>query len=132
MQVQRAGTESFSHNEINPNETKSRMLQICVLPEKAEKSTSYKVFTLKKGQMTHVYGGSNKQNETLASHTNIEVGILSEHQKLKKDGDFLAYISNGRAYLNNVLVEDGTLIYDTDLDFKAIDDNVYLSIFSTN
>lgn len=76
--------------------------------------------------------GRNKQNKTLASHTNIEVGILPEHQKLKKDGDFSTYISNDRAYLNDMLVKDGTLIYDANLDFKAIDDNVHLSIFSTN
>lgn len=57
LQVQRAGTENFSHNEINPNEIKSRMLQIWVLPEKARKSTNHKVFILKKSQMTHVYWG---------------------------------------------------------------------------
>jgi len=35
VQVQRAGGEGFTHNEINPDDVKNRMLQLWVLPEKA-------------------------------------------------------------------------------------------------
>ncbi len=33
IQVQRAGGEGFTHNEINPDDAKNRMIQIWVLPE---------------------------------------------------------------------------------------------------
>lgn len=130
VQVQRAGGEGFRHNEINPNATRTRMLQIWILPEKAGEPTDYKVYNLKKGQLTHIYGGDEGQNETLSSHTNIEVGILLEHQEVKKDGDFLAYITNGAGYIDDMLVEDGTLIEGKDLRFKAIDNNVHITIVS--
>jgi len=131
VQVQRAGGEGFSHNEINPDGIKNRMLQIWVLPEEAGEPANYKVYTLKKRQMTHIYGGGNGQDETLPSNTNIEVGILSKDQKIKKEGEFLAYITDGKAYLNDIVVEDGMLIHGTGLDIKAIEDNVRLTIIST-
>lgn len=132
VQVQRAGGEGFSHNEINPNETRTRMLQIWVLPEKIGEATSYKVFNLKKGHLTHIYGGEEGQNDTLPSHTNIEIGILSEHQEIKKDGEFLAYITNGAGYLNDIVIKDDTLVSGTDLHFKAIDNDVHITIVSNN
>jgi len=131
VQVQRAGGEGFSHNEINPDGIKNRMLQIWVLPEEAGKDASYKVYTLNKGQMTHIYGGGQSQDETLPSNTNIEVGILSKDQKIYKEGEFLAYITDGKAYLNDIVVENGMLIHGTGLDFKAIEDDVHLTIIST-
>ena len=33
VQVQRAGGEGFSHNEVNPDDTENRMIQLWVLPE---------------------------------------------------------------------------------------------------
>ena len=42
VKVQRAGGEGFSHNEINPDSTKNRMLQLWVLPEVAGELAGYK------------------------------------------------------------------------------------------
>ena len=33
VQVQRAGGEGFSHNEINPDDIENRMIQLWVVPE---------------------------------------------------------------------------------------------------
>ena len=46
-QVQRAGGEGFSHNEINPDSTKNRMLQLWVLPDESGQRAGYKHYTLK-------------------------------------------------------------------------------------
>ncbi|VAW46268.1 Pirin, partial [hydrothermal vent metagenome] len=57
VQVQRAGGEGFSHNEVNPDDSWNRMIQIWVLPEVAGQPASYKVYRLKQGESTRVYGG---------------------------------------------------------------------------
>lgn len=130
--AQRAGGEGFSHNEINPHSTKNRMIQIFILPEKSGEPASYNVFDLKEGELTHVYGGEKTQNKTLDSHTNIEVGHFLKKQTLSKKGEFLVYVTKGTCYINNQLIEDGTLVHDKDLNFEAIDDNVHLTLISTN
>ena len=38
IQVQRAGGEGFTHNEINPDDAKNRMIQLWVLPENCKKN----------------------------------------------------------------------------------------------
>jgi redox-sensitive bicupin YhaK (pirin superfamily) len=41
VQVQRAGGEGFSHNEINPDDNWNRMLQLWVLPEVPGQTADY-------------------------------------------------------------------------------------------
>ena len=43
-QVQRAGGEGFGHNEINPDEDRTRLLQLWALPETSGSAADYKFY----------------------------------------------------------------------------------------
>jgi len=45
VQAQRAGGEGFSHNEINPDDSENRMIQLWVLPEKSGQAAGYKLYS---------------------------------------------------------------------------------------
>ena len=132
VQAQRAGGEGFVHNEINPDNTENRMLQIWALPETAGEPASYKFHELKKDHMVCVYGGNKSQNVTLDSNTMIEVGLLSKNKNLTKEGEFIAYITGGEGILNGVEVKDGDLVRDENLDFTALSDEVHLTLIYLN
>lgn len=76
VQVQRAGGEGFSHNEVNPDDEWNRMIQLWVLPEQAGQAASYKVYQPKQGISTRVYGGFSEQ-DAFPSHTSIDVALLT-------------------------------------------------------
>jgi len=57
VQVQRAGGEGFSHNEINPDDNWNRMIQLWALPEVSGQPAAYKVFQPVNGKLTRIYGG---------------------------------------------------------------------------
>lgn len=128
VQAQRAGGEGFVHNEINPDNTKNRMLQLWVLPEIAGEAASYKFHDLKKDKMVRVYGGSKSQNITLDSDTIIEIGLLSKNKNITQEGEFIAYITGGEGILNGVEVKDGDLVRDNNLDFTALSDEVHVTL----
>ncbi len=129
-QVQRAGGEGFSHNETNPDDTQNRMLQLWALPETAGEKAGYKLYDLKQGKLTRIYGGPVSQDQTFDSHTIIEVGMLSDGQGVAKFGAFLAYVSRGSGLLNGQMVKDGDLVRGAELDFIAKED-VQITIIST-
>jgi len=114
VQVQRAGGEGFSHNEINPDNTKNRMLQLWVLPDESGQPANYKHYTLKAHGVTRIYGGHKKQSETFDSKTLIDVVRLSAGESIKFDHEILAYVSQGKAEFsdenNTFSAEDGDLI----------------------
>ena len=128
VQVQRAGGDGFSHNEINPDDKKNRMIQIWVLPEVDGEPANYKLYNLKRGELTHIYGGSKGQDKTLDSHTIIEVANLVTDQKISKDGEFLAYITRGEGLLNGEIVKDGDLVRGNHLNFNAVNDGQIIII----
>ncbi len=132
VQVQRAGGKGFAHNEINPNPSKNRMLQLWVLPENKGEEVDYKLYDVTQDDLTQIYGGSKNQSDTLDSHTIIEVGRFLKNKTLQKSGEFLAYVSEGDAILNNTIVKDGDLIHGTDLQFTATSDNAQIVIISKN
>ena len=120
VQVQRAGGEGFRHNEINPNPTKNRMIQLWVLPENKGEPAGYKLYDVEQDKLTQIYGGTKEQSATFHNHTVLEVGKFSKDFEFKKEGDFLLYMTGGTALLNNeVAVKDGDLIRGTNLDFKT-------------
>ena len=47
IQVQRGGGKGFFHNEINPDSTENRMVQIWCIPEISEQNPAYKKYALK-------------------------------------------------------------------------------------
>ncbi len=130
-QAQRAGGEGFSHNEINPDATENRMIQLWVLPETLGEAADYKHYNLKHGKLIRIYGSTKDQRKTLDSHTIIEVGRLFTEQEISKDGKFLAYITRGSGDLNGKIVKDGDLVRGGNLNFKASDDNTQIIIITT-
>jgi len=132
VQVQRAGAQGFQHNEINPNPSKNRMIQIWVLPENHGEDAGYKLYNVEQNKLTQIYGGAKNQSTTFDSHTILEVGLFSRDESIKKSGDFLVYITEGSAILNDIKVKDGDLVRGTDLNFKATSDNAQIIIISQN
>jgi len=130
VQVQRAGAEGFQHNEINPDASKNRMIQLWVLPENHGEPAGYKLYDIKQNKLTQIYGGTKDQSTTFDSHTVLEVGKFSKEVSIEKEGDFLVYITEGSAILNDTNVKDGDLIRGTDLNFKATSDHAQLIIIS--
>jgi redox-sensitive bicupin YhaK (pirin superfamily) len=125
-QVQRAGGEGFSHNEINPDSEKNRMLQLWVLPEESGQSAAYKHYTLKDKGTTRIYGGKKSQNKTFSSQTTIDIVRLSSGENMTFSDEILAYICQGNADFsddnNTFNVEDGDLICSYKTDITATSD----------
>ena len=119
VQVQRAGGEGFSHNEINPDDTINRMLQLWVLPEQVGEKASYHLYKPPRGKVTRIYGGNNDQTGTLVSHTVIEIGPLNPAQSYVLEKPFLAYLAVGKATANNTEIQEGDLFKDEQLSFTA-------------
>jgi redox-sensitive bicupin YhaK (pirin superfamily) len=130
VQVQRAGGEGFKHNEINPNPSKNRMIQIWVLPENKGEKAAYKLYDVKQDKLTQIYGGTKEQSTTFDSHTILEVGRFTKDKSITKNGNFLVCITKGEAILNDTLVKDGTLIRGTNLHFKAISDDTQMIVIT--
>jgi redox-sensitive bicupin YhaK (pirin superfamily) len=122
VQVQRAGGEGFSHNEINPDENWNRLIQLWALPEVAGQPAGYKVYTPVTGELTRIYGGENNGKTDFPSKTKIDIGLLSNGQQIEVDGKFLVYITRGKGIANNKPVEDGDLIRGSSINFTASED----------
>ena len=125
IQVQRAGGEGFSHNEVNPDATWNRMIQIWVLPEKAGQAARYQMYKPTENTLTRIYGGGS--NHDFPSQTKIEVTLLKKGQAVNITEPFIAYITQGKGIANQEKVEDGDLIRGDHLHFSALD-NVQLII----
>lgn len=119
IQVQRAGGEGFSHNEINPDPVKNRMIQIWVIPETQGEPAAYQMFQAENGKRTRVYGGSADQDETFAARTIIEIAHLDEGESISQPGRSLVYVTEGKGKSANELVEEGDLVDTRDFNFKA-------------
>lgn len=119
IQVQRAGAEGFSHNEINPDNTENRMLQLWVMPDESGEPAGYKVYSPKLGEPLHFYGGSKDQTERFYSNTQIEVVNLESGQTVSHDGDVMAYLSKGSGVVNGEAISARTLVRDDEIEFRA-------------
>jgi len=119
VQIQRAGGEGFSHNEINPDDDWNRMLQLWVLPEVPGRPAEYKVYKPVTSELTRIYGG--ESSDDFPAKTKIDVAVLSAAQQIKIDETFLAYIARGKGRLNSTLVEEGDLVRGDAMIFEALD-----------
>ena len=119
VQVQRAGSEGFLHNEVNPDAKENRMMQIWMTPEKSGGPAGYKSYSLKQGKVSRVYGGDGNQDETFSSKTTLDVGLINANQTISLDGKFIAYVTRGSGKLNGQNVVDGDLVRGITLEFQA-------------
>lgn len=131
VQVQRAGGEGFSHNEINPDEGENRMLQVWVLPEIKNQPASYRFYTPQLDGVTRIYGGDNAaQTDTVDSSTIIDIVHLRQGKSMILASEQLSYVIAGQAKFtelhNNVgykrNVKEGDLIHSEDAEVIARDD----------
>lgn len=129
VQVQRAGGEGFTHNEINPDDVKNRMIQLWVLPETPDEPASYQVFESTTGERTRIYGGSVEQDETLSSHTIIEIAEVGAGKTLKQPGKCLAYITTGVGEVNGEILREGHLVETSNLNFTATVDSKLIIVY---
>jgi hypothetical protein len=121
VQVQRAGGEGFSHNEVNPDDEWNRMIQLWVLPEQVGQPAGYKVYKLKQGDSTRIYGGEETDN-AFPSKTQIDVALLVKGESVEFDGEYIAYITRGSGLAKNELLVDGDMIAGNNLKFIASED----------
>jgi len=129
VQVQRAGGEGFSHNEVNPDDTENRMIQIWVLPEQSGQAASYKAYKTDRGKLTRIYGGDN--NADYPAKTLIDVGLLEAGQTVDVPSSFLAYLTRGTGIANNETVREGDLLRGDKLTFEASEDVQLIVIHTT-
>lgn len=122
VQVQRAGGEGFSHNEINPDGDWNRMIQLWALPEVAGQAADYKVYQPVAGALSRIYGGEDNNGDDFPAKTKIDIAILSEGQQIEVDEPFLAYVTRGKGIANTEAVEDGDLMRGESITFKALDE----------
>jgi len=110
VQVQRAGVEGFRHNEINPDDQQNQMIQLWVLPDDANQSAGYKVYTPALGEMTKIYGGDTKQQQTFDSKTTLYVANARAGQQFSVSGPAMAYICKGEGIINGQNLVSRTLV----------------------
>ncbi len=128
VQVQRAGGEGFSHNEVNPDDVQNRMIQLWVLPEQADEPAAYKHYQLPSGQVTRVYGGDANQDTVFAASTCIDVARLEFGQSLDIDKPAMVYVCQGRGFADEYDAREGDLIRADQLTFDAADTCVLILI----
>jgi len=134
VQVQRAGGEGFSHNEINPDDFKNRMIQLWVLPETAGEPAGYQVFDSKPGERQRIYGGPEGQDDTLAAKTIIDIAQVNTGDQLKQAGKSLVYMTSGAGDMHSMtddtqIIREGDLVESTDFHFTAKGDSKLIIVY---
>ena len=117
IQVQRAGGEGFSHNEINPDATQNRMLQLWFAPETSGEKASYQLFNKSQEKVQRIYGGDD--GSTLKSDTIMKVIRLQDQESYHYQGLFQAYLFKGTAHTSNSTLIEGDFFSDDTLDIQA-------------
>ncbi len=107
VQVQRAGGEGFSHNEINPDSVENQMIQLWVMPERLGEPAGYQLYFPNDGELTPVYGGA---EQSFDSRTQISVANLNAGDEITLPNSALIYVSDGSVTLANETVSAGTLV----------------------
>ena len=128
VQVQRAGGEGFTHNEINPDDVENRMLQLWVLPEVPGEPAGYRIYHPEAGEQVRIYGGDPGQDETFAATTVLEVARLQAGDQLIRDSEFMAYITTGSGKANGAQVFEGDLVSGDELSLEAEQDSLVILV----
>jgi len=128
VQVQCAGSEGFSHNQVNPNDTESRMLQLWLLPERSHDTAAYRLSQPEQGRVTRVYGGAQAPAGGCSGSTCIDVARLKGGQSLDVDKPALVYVCEGRGFANEDDVSEGCLLRCDQLTFDATQDTCLILV----
>ena len=128
VQVQRAGGEGFSHNEVNPDDSENRMLQLWVLPERAGEPAGYRLYQPRPGAMTRVYGGDDAQQETFAARTEIAIGSFAPGSEVELPGERLLYLVNGGALLDGEPLREGDLLRGSGLRLQVTEPSTLIAV----
>ena len=123
IQVQRAGTEGFSHNEVNPDDAKNRMIQLWMIPEDQEEPAAYQKFRAEAGKRTRVYGGPADQEKTFTARTVIDVAHVGAGDSVSQPGRNLVYVISGVGSNEGETLREGDLIDTRDINYKAETDS---------
>jgi len=129
IQVQRAGSEGFSHNEINPDDSKNRMIQLWLLPEKRDDPASYQMFKSEAGERTRVYGGPPEQEDTLSARTVVDVAQVNAGESISQSSRSLVYMVEGAGVCHQETIREGDLVESRDFNFKASTDCKLILVF---
>ncbi len=128
VQVQRAGGEGFSHNEVNPDDAENRMVQIWVLPEENSGPAGYWHYQLSSGQVTRVYGGRTGEGADIAAATCIDIARLEFGQSLDIDKPAMVYVCKGRGFVNEDEAAEGDLLRFDQLTYDAAEDSLLILV----
>jgi len=133
VQVQRAGAEGFSHNEVNPNNSENHMIQLWVLPDTPGSKADYKVYQAAPGELQHVYGGNTSQKTRFNSQISISVSNTLAEQKVTIAQEALLYLSAGKAEVNGQEIKPRSLVHcKKGITFKALTKGQAIFIYHTN
>ena len=127
VQVQRAGEEGFRHNEINPDNTKNRILQLWFQPETQGEKAGYQLYRNNNEQIQRVYGG--RVGKTFRSSTMMEVVTLQKDEPFRYLGNYEVYLFQGVLQSDEIELNDGDLIQGNDLDVVALVDSKFVLVF---
>ena len=84
VQVQQSGAEGFTHNEINPDDTTNRMIQMWFVPDELAPNADYQVHEPAEGAVTRIYGGAVSQNETFPGSTEVGKGCGTKRKTISE------------------------------------------------
>ena len=129
IQVQRAGGDGFSHNEVNPDDQENRMIQLWVLPEVPGQPTGYRLYEAEWGKTARIYGGAADQDQTYPARTIIDVALVKKGQNVTIKGDCIAYLTKGKGIANGQTIADGDLIRDENLSFEAAKESQLITVY---
>lgn len=122
VQIQRAGSIGFIHNEVNPDTERNHILQIWLLPERSGLTPDYRVYAARPGTVTRVYGGRTDQSDTLPAKTSVDVVRLEKGSEHRLEGQAQIYVVEGRGQVGDMEVETGDLVGMSSFHCKAHSD----------
>ena len=132
VQIQRAGGDGFTHNEINPDDAENQMIQLWIKPDVSGQSADYQVHEVLPGERKHVYGGQKGETERLDNATSVDVAILSAGQRIAHQGEFMAYVCRGSGTANGETIDSRCLLRGEDLEFIADSETQIILIYGTD
>lgn len=126
VQVQRAGSEGFWHNEINPDNKPNRMIQLWFTPEIKGEKAGYQHFNKTDDRVLRVYGGEN--GDTFKSKTIMEVVRLKKGDSFSQKGIAQGYVTKGILGYDEKNVENGDFFSTKDINVTAKEDSEFILI----